>query len=70
MAKKIKYVSIKLPACGTIYPLDQFGCRKLPNYNTEYLKKHGKKLFEILFNKVPNTVYSELLRLIRDKEKI
>lgn len=68
--KKIKYVSIKLPACGTVYPLDEFGCRQLPDYNAEYLKKHGRKLFKVLFDKVPGTVYTELLRLIKEKENL
>jgi hypothetical protein len=67
--RRIKYVSLKLPACGTAYPLDRFGCRKLPPYNADYLKKHGKKLFDILMHKVPATVYSELVRCIREKEK-
>ena len=67
---KIKYVSVKLPACGNAYPLDKFGCRKIPNYTTEYLRKHGKKLFDILLNNFPSNVYSELVRCIRQKEKI
>jgi hypothetical protein len=68
--QKIKYVSVKLPACGTAYPLDRFGCRKLPNYTPEYLKKHGRKLFNTLLNEVPAALYSELLRCIKQKEKL
>lgn len=67
--RRTKYVSLKLPACGTAYPLDRFGCRKLPNYTRDYLKKHGRKLFDILMNKVPADLYSELVRCIRAKEK-
>jgi len=65
-----KYVSVKLPVCGNAYPLDSDGCHKLPNYTPEYLKKHGQKLFKILLEKVPSKVYSELLRLMRELEKI
>jgi hypothetical protein len=68
--QKIKYVSVKLPACGNAYPLDKLGCRKLPDYSPDYLKKHGRKLFEILLNEVPSTVYSELVRCIKQKEKL
>ena len=68
--RKIKYVSIKLPACGNAYPLDKFGCRKLPNYSPEYLKKHGRKLFEILMNEVPASLYSELVHCIKQKERL
>lgn len=67
--QKTKYVSVKLPACGSSYPLDSFGCRKHPHYSPEYLKKHGRKLFDILFNRVPSTVYSELIRCIKEQEK-
>lgn len=66
--RRVKYVSIKLPACGKAYPLDNFGCRKLPDYDADYLKKHGKKLFEILLHKVPANVYSEVVRCIRERE--
>lgn len=65
-----KYVSVKLPAHGRSYPLDTFGCHKLPDYTAEYLKKHGQKLFKILTTKVPSKVYSEVLKLIRELEKI
>jgi len=68
--QKKKYVSVKLPACGTVYPLDKYGCRKLPNYTPEYLKKHGRKLFKILLEQVPSNVYSELLKCMRETEKI
>ena len=68
--QKKKYVSIKLPACSNAYPLDEHGCRKLPNYTPEYLRKHGKKLFKVLLEQVPSTVYSELLKCIRELEKI
>lgn len=65
-----KYVSVKLPCSSEAYPLDENGCRKLPNYTPEYLKKHGRKLFKILLEQVPSKVYSELLRLMRDLENI
>jgi len=64
----MKFVSIKLPACGTAYPLDAFGCRKLPNYTPEYLRKHAMKLHKILRNKVPGTLYSELLKQMKSEE--
>lgn len=73
MAKKRqrkKYVSIKLPCCGSAYPLDENGCHKLPDYTPEYLKAHGAKLFKILFEKVPSKVYAEVLRKIRELENI
>lgn len=63
-----QYVSVKLPACAQLYPLDKNGCRKLPNYDKEYLQKHGRKLFDILFNRVPSTVYSELIRCIKENK--
>lgn len=65
---KVKYVSIKLPACGTAYPLDTFGCRKLPNYSAEYLRKHARKLHRILRDKVPGTLYSEIVKCIKAEE--
>ena len=68
--QKKKYVLIKLPACSDVYPVDKHGCVKLPNYTPEYLKKHGQKLFRVLFEKVPSKVYSELLKLIREHENI
>ncbi len=67
---KKKYISIKLPAGVDFYPVDRLGHRKLPNYTSDYLKKHGRKLFEILFHQVPSTVYSELIRCIKANEKI
>ena len=66
--QKIRYVSIKLPACGNAYPLDKLGCRKLPNYTREYLKKHARKLANILHTKVPPDVCSELMRFLEQKE--
>ncbi len=68
--QKKKYVSVKLPAAGNAYPLDSDGCRELPNYTADYLKKHGEKLFKIILEKVPSKVYSELLRLMRAHENI
>ena len=67
--QRVKYVSVKLPACDTAYPLDKHGCRKLPSYTPKYLKQHAKKLFDILMNDVPATLYSELVRIIKQKEK-
>jgi len=67
---KKKYISVKLPACGKAYPIDRQGCRKLPNYTSEYLRKHGKKLFNILLHQVPSLVYQELVKQIREKENI
>ena len=66
---KKKYISIKLPADYSKYPYDRNGCNKLPNYTTEYLKKHGRKLFYILYNKVPSPVYVELVKCIKEVEK-
>jgi len=66
--QKIKFVSIKLPACGMAYPLDAFGCRKLPDYTADYLRKHAVKLHSILLNKVPGTLYSELVKCIKFEE--
>ena len=66
--QKIKFVSIKLPACGMAYPLDAFGCRKLPDYTPEYLKRHAVKLHNVLLNKVPGTLYSELVKCIKFEE--
>jgi len=68
--QKKKYVSIKLPCSGDAYPLDENGCRKLPDYTPEYLRKHGKKLFKILVEQVPSKVYAEVLRLMRDLENL
>ena len=68
--QKIKYISVKLPACGKAYPLDKHGCKKLPNYTPDYLKKQGEKLFDILLNKVPSKVYSQLLKKMRELENI
>jgi hypothetical protein len=68
--RKVKYVSIKLPVCGSEYPLDSHGCFMMPNYTPEYLKKHGKKLFDFLMNRVPATTYSELVRCIKECEKL
>lgn len=65
----VKYVSIKLPASAVGYPCDEMGCRKLPEYTPDYLKRHGRKLFKILFNSVPSTVYGELIKCIREQEK-
>ena len=66
--QRVKFVSIKLPACGTAYPLDAFGCRKLPNYTAEYLRNHARKLHKILRDKVPGTLYSELLKQMKCEE--
>ena len=66
--QKIRYVSIKLPACGNAYPLDKLGCRRLPDYTREYLKKHARKLANILHTKVPADVCSELIRILEQKE--
>jgi hypothetical protein len=66
--QRIKFISIKLPASGELYPLDGFGCRKLPNYTTEYLRKRARLFHNILRNKVPGTFYSELLRLMKAEE--
>ena len=65
---KIKYVSVKLPAAADAYPIDKHGCKKLPDYTTDYLKKHAKKLFKILMNKVPMTVYSEFVRCVKEHD--
>ena len=70
MKHKIRYVSIKLPACWREYPLDNNGCRKIPEYTTAYLEKHGRKVFKALINDTPATVYSEVLRCFREKEKL
>jgi hypothetical protein len=75
MAKKQKsvkkrYVSVRLPAKNKAYPLDRYGSRRLPNYTKPYLQKHGRKLFEVLFDEVPSTVYMELVECIRKHEKI
>jgi hypothetical protein len=67
---KKRYVSVKLPADHKAYPIDRMGHIKLPNYTVEYLKKHGQKLFNILFNHVPADVYSEVVRLIKETENI
>ena len=64
----MKFVSIKLPACGTAYPLDTFGCRKLPDYTTKYLRKRANILHYVLRNKVPGTLYSELIKLMKAEE--
>ena len=66
--QRIKFISVKLPACGMAYPLDAFGCRKLPNYTTAYLRKRANILHNILRNKVPGTFYSELLKLMKAEE--
>jgi len=66
--QRVKFVSIKLPACGTAYPLDAFGCRKLPNYSAEYLRGHARKLHRILRDKVPGTLYGELVKCIKVEE--
>jgi len=63
-----KYVSIKLPACVDAYPIDRLGHRKLPGYSQDYLKKHGQKLFKVLFEQVPSVVYQELIRCIKAAE--
>jgi hypothetical protein len=65
---KKKYISIKLPASHESYPTDRIGHQQLPNYTTEYLKKHGRKLFEVLFTKVPASIYSELIKCIKEQE--
>ncbi len=66
--QRIKFVSIKLPACGTAYPLDAFGCRKLPNYTVDYLKRRARILHNVLRHKVPGTLYSELLKIMKSEE--
>lgn len=68
--RKIRYVSVKLPVCGSEYPLDAEGCHKIPGYTSEYLRKHGKKLFDLLMNRVPATTYSELVRCIKERENL
>jgi len=68
--QKKKYISVKLPMCGNAYPLDSDGCHKLPNYTQDYLKKRGDMLFDILLNQVPSTVYSQLLKRVREIEHI
>ena len=65
-----RYVSVKLPADHAAYPVDRMGHQKLPNYTPEYLKKHGRKLFHILFHKVAAPVYSELIRCIKEVEDL
>ena len=67
--RKIRYVSVKLPRDSKAYPLDRVGNFILPNYSLDYLKKRGRKLFDILMNKVPAAIYSELIRCIREREK-
>ena len=67
---KIKYVSVKLPADSRAYALDSFGSPKLPDYTDAYLRKHGQKLFEILLNQVPASVYSELVKCIKKQENL
>ena len=56
--------------CNNHYPMDKFGCYKLPDYTKEYLKKHGKKLFEILMNNVPATILSELIVCLEKNKEI
>lgn len=65
---KVKFISIKLPACGSVYPFNTFGCRKIPDYSDEYLREHGRKLHRILWSKVPGRLYSELVKCIKDEE--
>lgn len=65
----VEYVSVKIPASILAYPCDEMGCRQLPNYTPDYLKRHGRKLFRILLNNVPSTVYGELIKCIREQEK-
>jgi hypothetical protein len=67
---KTKYVSVKLPAAIASYPRDNYGNPKLPNYTKAYLKKHGRKLFKILFTQVPATVYSELIACLRENNEL
>jgi hypothetical protein len=67
---KIKYVSIKLPADINAYPVDKSGSPKLPNYTSKYLRNYGRKLFNILLNKIPSSIYTELVRCIKQKEKL
>lgn len=67
--QKIKYISIKLPLSIRAYPCNETGCQQLPEYTIEYLRRHGRKLFNVLLNKVPATVYSELIKCIREQEK-
>lgn len=69
-SQPIKYISIKLPACSKFYPLDKSGCFKLPEYDVKYLKKHGKKLFDILMNKVPASILYELIDCLRQNKEI
>lgn len=67
--QRIKYISVKLPASITSYPFNDVGSRKLPDYTPEYLRKHGRKLFNILLSDVPSTLYGELINCIREKER-
>ena len=68
--QRIKYVSVKLPANSDAYPIDSFGSRRLPNYSSAYLKERGKKLFETLLIQVPATLYSEVVRCIKQQENL
>lgn len=61
----IRYWSIKLPKDGHSY-----GKHEFPKYTKEYLRRRGRALFELVFNHVPADTYNELVKLIREKEKI
>ena len=67
---KVKYISIKLPASHEAYQRDSMGSRKIPEYTDAYLRKHGKKLFETLLERVPAAVYSELVNCIKKQENL
>jgi hypothetical protein len=66
--QKTRYVSVKLPASSAAYPRDRLGNPRLPKYTKNYLRRHGKKIFNILFRKVPSTIYSELIECIREHD--
>lgn len=66
----IRYISIKLPAAAPHYPMDETGVKNLPNYTPQYLKRHGAKLFKLLMNDVPSTLYGELVRLMKAAKEL
>lgn len=57
-----KYISVKLPAHFREYEDGRV------NYTQEYLKERAKKLFDILYMKVPNTVFVELKKLMIESD--
>ena len=61
---KIKYISFKIPASISSYREED----TVPlTYTEKYLKKHAKKLCDILYTKVPSTVYQEVINILKIK---